>query len=272
MRLTKIALSVLEAARTETHATRFAPGAPSRRAEAELAEFITTSARRVHQRYGRLKRQQAEDFVDESAGYITQVLMQHFPRFYAALPKIQPGSDPAAAWILTCLANRYHTICRRRIAVQLVCDNRNEAGGEVHNPLDLLPGDGRRTACPSCTLDDREFASAPFGAADLNRVEAWRPLDAVVLMLLSGLYPKLPQDLWRQRLEACGVRGPFPTVELLDLPETRRRDEIARVLGIARNHLDKIWSVKRRWLAGLDLVSQLRDRPKEAGGAGRSAA
>jgi RNA polymerase sigma factor (sigma-70 family) len=99
----------------------------------------------------------------------------------------------------------------------------------------------------------------PFGPADLARVGRWEPADRVMLLSLSGLWPKVPGDTWRQWLAECGVGAPFPPAGFV---ETDSKSERYRVLcdalGLTRQALAQRVRRKKSLLEELDEVKWLR--------------
>ena len=57
-------------------------------------------------------------------------------------------------------------------------------------------------------VDGDDFWSSPLPPSDWRAIQGWRPIDAAVLLLLSGLHVKLPPAEWRALLSRCGVTHP----------------------------------------------------------------
>ena len=263
MRLTELALRLIDGVRPDAPAAaRDAADAAQR----ELSAFVTDAARRVHGRYNYLRPQAAADFVHDAPGHMTAVLIERFGSFYAAVNQANDNrsDDPAAGFLYTAVANHYVTVARRRVAVQPTPVGAAADDDGAVNPLDRLAGDGRRRgrADAMAALDADDFWSAPFPPADRRAIAAWRPIDAAVLLLLSGLHTKVSPADWRATLAQCGVTADVPSPAAADLPDAKRRDRLAVELGITRNGMDQIWSRKRGWLAELTFVARVRrDHP-----------
>jgi hypothetical protein len=264
MRYTTLALTLIDGVRPNAAAADRAAAADAQR---QLSAFVTDAARRVHQRYAYLRPQRADDFVREVPGHMTVVLLEKFAAFHAALADDAGRSDdPAAGFLYTAVSNHYVSLARRRTAVQLTDANRagEPCDGGTADPFDRMAADNRRPAPADAigSIDAADFWAAPLPAVDRRTIDRWRPLDAVVLLVLSGLHTKVAAADWRRWVAACGARGPVPSAATLALPDGSRRDGLARDLGITRNGLDQIWSRKRRWLAELTFVRRVRqDHP-----------
>ena len=255
MRYTRHALTLLAGASPSAGAAGRAAAAV---AQENLAGFVTDAARRVHHRYGYLRPQRAADFVAEAPAHMTVVLLERFADFHAAVADASRSDDPAAGFLYTAVVNLYVSTARRRTPAQLT-DAPPGGGGDGANPFDRMSTDNRRPGTPpEPSLDAADFWSAPLPPADRAVLDRWRPIDALVLLVLSGLHTKVDPGRWRAWLDHCGVDGPVPSPATLALPEAKRRDRLAVELKLTRNGLDQIWSRKRGRLADLQFVARLR--------------
>ncbi len=226
----------------------------------ELSAFVIDIARRVHARHNYLRTQPAQDFVQETPGYVAGVLLQHYAAFHARIANPDRSADPAGGFIFTTVQNHYLSLARKRVPVQLTggrAADGNSSAADSGDPFDRRSGVTRH-ANGAHAIDDLDLLTAPLPAADRATLDAWRPIDAVVLLVLSGLHGKVDAPTWNGWLDHCGVGGPIPSMAMLDLPEAKRRDRLAVDLSLTRNGLDQIWSRKRDRLADLEFVGRLR--------------
>ena len=255
MRYTQLALTLIDGVRAGAPA---AARAGAEAAQRDLSTFIADAARRVHGRYNYLRPQPAADFVNEAPGHMTAVLIERYPAFHAGLADDNRSDDPAAGFLYTAVANHYVTVARRRTAVQLTASADHDGDGA--SPFDRMADDNRRPAGTDAVaaIDVDDFWSSPLPDADWRVIQGWRPIDAAVLLLLSGLHVKLTADQWRSVLAGCGRAGPVPSATTSALSDAKRRDGLAADLGLTRNGMDQTWSRKRGWLAELQFVDRVR--------------
>jgi len=103
--------------------------------------------------------------------------------------------------------------------------------------------------------------SLPFVADDLLAVSQWRPLrDRIIMLVLSGLWCKVPERLWKEWVEAAELPWPFPPEAMLHLHEKEQRlAPLAEAMGLTRNHLCVIWNRRRKWLVELRCIRELAE-------------
>lgn len=198
----------------------------ARRAVAELAPRITGLARAVCARNGRLRLQDARDFVDGAAAHVW-VKLPKFERWYLTKlepeSKANPGADFFTAWCRRVLENHCRD-CGRRIARAI-----------VHQELKGAESCDRRHDVRS------EASNLQLSSEQIERVQRWDPVDGVIAFGLSGSWSLLPPTLGGRWLATLNMPGSFPA-ELLSTPRARRRELLATALRIRRNTLDKRWS------------------------------
>ncbi|HYT95054.1 MAG TPA: sigma factor [Gemmataceae bacterium] len=150
--------------------------------------------------------------------------------------------------------------CRRVLTNRLIDLIRRD---ERHRADQLHP-EGREDVSAGLDLRAFEVAAdleAPFSAADLARICAWKPADRLVLLSLGLLWRKVPAVTWWQTVAACGLRSPFPLAGFGE-GDTReeRGDVLAAALGWTRNRLSTRMSRGRHLLGDLDFVRDIQGK------------
>ena len=99
----------------------------------------------------------------------------------------------------------------------------------------------------------------PFSEEDLNRVSSWRPLrDRIIMLVLSGLWCKVPENTWKQWVLEVGWPWPFPPAAMLSLDNKQERLKVlAEVTELTDNHLCVIWKRRLEWLMKLRCIREL---------------
>ncbi len=191
--------------------------------------------RRIASRVGADAGQAGRDLRDEAISHVLR-----------RLHGFDPAAGPFAAWCRRVLTNRLIDLLRRAAARR----------------AEVLRPEGRED--PSAGLGLRAFEvaadlAAPFSAADVARVCAWKPFDRLVLLSLGLLWRKLPDPVWRQTVRACGLQPPFPPA---GFGEGDTRDERSRILAVALgwgpNRLAQRVSRGRRLLRALNFVQDMQ--------------
>ncbi len=202
-------------------------------ARRELVPVILRIALRVGAGAGQVGR----DLRDEAISHV----LSHLDRFTAT-------ERCFVVWCRRVLTNRLIDLLRRAAARRAVA----------------LSPEGREDPSAALGLRAREVAAdlaAPFSAADLARVCAWKPLDRLLLLSLGLLWRKVPDPVWQRTVRACGLQPPFPPAGFGD---GDTRDERGRVLaaglGWKPNRLAQRALRGRRLLRALDFVRQLQER------------
>jgi DNA-directed RNA polymerase specialized sigma24 family protein len=141
------------------------------------------------------------------------------------------------------------------------------AGGGDGIPDDfLLPADpsrrqARDRARRDPTLEALERAidrRDPFSAEDLQRLGFLDVQDRVVLLVIAGLWPKVPAGEWNCWVDVFGQEPPFPPVEFLHLEEPAARVRyLAPLLDMRPNTLQQQWCRNKEKLTNLKYIQDL---------------
>ena len=94
-------------------------------------------------------------------------------------------------------------------------------------------------------------AEGPLPPKDLAAVEMWDPVDGLILGVLSGLWPKIPQQTRDRWCREGLVGSPFPGDQIIAAPRTRQRLLLAEAVSRGRDTIDQ------RWKRGKDLLAAL---------------
>jgi hypothetical protein len=94
----------------------------------------------------------------------------------------------------------------------------------------------------------------PFPTGELRQMAGWNALDRVLLLCLTGLWLKLPQEVWRDWVARCGLTWPFPPKEFLCSDKPRLW--LAEALGMTTQQLYRRWHRKHHLLTE---IQSLRD-------------
>jgi hypothetical protein len=99
----------------------------------------------------------------------------------------------------------------------------------------------------------------PFSPHDLEEVRRWQPLrDRVLILVLAGLWRKVPSKEWRCWVETCGWPWPFPPETVCRCDEPRQRiTPLAQAVNMRANTLTQIWHRKKSWLKNLKCIQEL---------------
>lgn len=120
--------------------------------------------------------------------------------------------------------------------------------------LDSSDADRARRACEAAL--DRGI---PLSRNDLDRIAGWRVETRVLLMCLSGLWFRIPSDVWNDWLADCEVEPPFPPDDFLDLERTGERyATLAPALGVSVSTLTKRVERTKHLLLELDALDHDR--------------
>jgi RNA polymerase sigma factor (sigma-70 family) len=201
-------------------------------AMAALQPVIRGVARRVCAGH---RTQAARDFIDEAASYVWE--------------KMAGFSDERGFenWCFTMLRNLFIDRWRRRST-----ELKAIAAGVLEGRERLHRTDSATERMQIEQALDRE---EPLSEQDLSTIDSWLPEDRIVLLVLSGLWPKVLADRWNSYLQEVELAVPFPPHELLDMTDLKDRNEfLAQALGWKRNSLSQRWHRKRGQLLGLNYL------------------
>jgi len=195
-----------------------------------LGLLIEETAERVCRR--RMVRKQIRvDFVANSLAEIVAPRASHDEA--APRPRIaeyNPATGPLPAWLWTVLDNLLKDVLRaavRRATREqpIVCRD-----GEPDIAERVVDSTPHRAA-------DELDRMAPFADQDLEQIAAWPVLDRILVLVVFGLWRKIPTNAWRGWCSDAGLPNPFP-------PETqgeRKRGEwisfVAESLSASPNAL-----------------------------------
>jgi len=116
----------------------------------------------------------------------------------------------------------------------------------------------RQPAPATRDLDAGMDRNAPFCDRDLQEIEAWPVRDRLRVLVIAGLWRKVPEHLWVGWCEEEGLSQPFP--DEIGEPATTQ-DGIAWVaaeLGESLEAAKQHWYRKRKLLRNLEYVRELR--------------
>ena len=91
------------------------------------------------------------------------------------------------------------------------------------------------------TADDEPADAFELAGDEVGRVQAWDPLDAVILFCLTGQWDKVPADLWKGWLDRLGLTEPFPPRVYVEAPKTKKRAVLAEALNVSRDVIYQRW-------------------------------
>jgi DNA-directed RNA polymerase specialized sigma24 family protein len=179
-------------------------------------------------------RQPGRDLLDEAVSHV----LHRLDRFSVASGCFVP-------WCRRVLTNRLTDLVRR-------------AGVRR---AEVLHAEEREDPSADASLRAFEVAAdlaAPFSAADLARVCDWTQEDRVVLLSLGLLWRKVPAEVWRRTVTACGLEPPFPPPGFGEGDTREERGRVlARALGWTRNRVSQRLSRGRRLLRALEFVRDI---------------
>ncbi len=221
-------------------------------AAAPLLKVVQSLAKRVATKLG-LVLLDREQLAEDAASHV--FLMLCSCKFDPEKGRFVPwASEVAKNYITDELRRRRREIPRNQLM------STKDASDESFQPwvefLEALP----KIAVPDPS-DLISVFSLPFVADDLLAVSQWHPLrDRIIMLVLSGLWCKVPEWLWKEWVEAAELPSPFPPEAMLDLHEKEQRlGPLAEAMGLTRNHLCVIWNRRRKWLVQLRCIRELAE-------------
>jgi DNA-directed RNA polymerase specialized sigma24 family protein len=178
------------------------------------------------------------------------------PRRHAGpqLRAFNPDTGPLEAWLAVTLRNLWRSRLRRlRRLLPTVAIGEREASAPVNSPtpwghaIDLL--------------------GIPFPEGDLNVIRGWPSRDRVEALSMSGLYVKLPSDVWElflaeyEQTVRIVLPRPFPPLAVTAAADPRSRTRpLATALGIDKpNTLSVRWGRVKQRLEELIFIRHLRE-------------
>lgn len=213
------------------------------RAAEQLATIVGTIARR--QLMGVFKKD--ESLADDATQHVMMQLSKG---------KFHPEKGRFVAWAKQVVCNYLLDECRRRRRVKAVSQLRLEDRNEGFDVFELLGGES-----VAVMSEDPSIFCFPFCEEDLNRVSSWKPLrDRIVMLVLSGLWCKVPENTWKQWVRDAELSWPFPPAAMQNLDNKQDRlQPLAEVMGLVENHLCVIWNRRREWLVQLRCIRELAE-------------
>lgn len=207
----------------------------------EIAEQVQQVAERVAHNGTRTQR---DDFVADALTLLCGPREHSRPR----VELYDPTRGPFEGWLSATLGNLWVSKLRadgRRKTVPLHGEETDES---VPFPWELVHG----------------ILGPTFSPADRERVEGWQAGDRVILLVVSGLYLKAATADWERYLVAAEREFRVTLPRLFSLPVVAdespgdRHTGLAVALGIPTNTLSQRWRRKKKWLAELDCIRDLK--------------
>ncbi len=207
----------------------------------EIAEQVRQVAERVARNGTRTQR---ADFIADALALVCGPREKSRPR----VELYDPERGPFEAWLTVTLANMWVSKRRtdgRRKTVPL--DGR-EADESDQFPWALVEG----------------ILGPAFSPPDRERIEGWHPGDRVVLLAVSGLHVKSPDEDWERYVRAAEqvfrvpLPRPFPPPGPADESPADRHGRVAMALGLPTNTLSQRWRRKKHRLVELDCIRDLK--------------
>ncbi len=207
----------------------------------EIADVVRLVAERVARNGTRTQR---ADFVADALTLVCGPREKSRPR----IELYDPARGTFEAWLTCTLSNLW--VSKRR------ADGRRKT----------LPLDGREAdESEPFPWELVEHTLGPaFSSADRERVEGWNPGDRVILLAVSGLCLKSSDDDWERWLLAAEkvfrvtLPRPFPPPGAADESPADRHAGVAVTLNLPTNTLSQRWRRKKKLLAELDCIRDLR--------------
>jgi DNA-directed RNA polymerase specialized sigma24 family protein len=209
-----------------------------------LEPLIRDTARRACC-YRRPSNQLARDFVEDALAAIVAP-RPLAGRTTARIASYQPSGGPFSGWL-------WRTLDR------LLIDRIREAARRSKH--ELASAASRRAEAANYDVDPNELMGTdePFGDADLQRIESWRPLDRIRLLSAARLWTKVPVAFWEKWCAEADIECPFPPPHSEDEPLDHWLAVLADAMLQSRAALHQHWYRKRKLLADLDYVRELRE-------------
>lgn len=106
---------------------------------------------------------------------------------------------------------------------------------------------------------DSEFQKVPFSKSDIEQIETWQLDVRLVLLCLSGLWPKAPNDRWESWAVEAQVEMPFPQEGFAERETaTERQEWLAAALGLSPDAVTQTWYRNRKRFDDLKCIRELR--------------
>lgn len=185
-----------------------------------------------------------DDFLDNALSD----LLAPRPRSQPRILLYEASRGSLEGWLASTLRNLWCSARRRRVPT-----------------TSTLPAD---VPSPESRLDLEEPANAlglTFEEADLRRIEGWPPRVRVELLTMSGLFVKVPPDMWERFLNEWELERhqtlvrPFPPEKVFAAEDPAARTQpLAAALEMPANTLSQRWKRGKERLDELDFVKQLR--------------
>lgn len=210
-----------------------------------LSPLIEETAERVCRRR-MVAKQIRVDFVANS---LAEILAPRESRDNQSRPpriaEYNPATGPLPAWLWTVLDNLLKDVLR--------ATGRRAAREQPIVGRDGEPDIAERAAepTPHRASDDLD-RMAPFADQDVEQIAAWPVLDRILVLVVFGLWRKIPTDIWSGWCSDAGLPNPFPP----EPDSERERGElinlIAELLTASPNALQN--RLRRR-------LEKLKDEP-----------
>jgi DNA-directed RNA polymerase specialized sigma24 family protein len=230
-------------------------------AAADLLKIVQHLAKRIVIKLG-LALRDGEEVSDDAASHVLTMLCEC--RFNPERGRFVPwASRVAKNYITDELRRRQREMPESQVPISAELRRKLEEAGV--GLLDWLHIESEaRRGRPTIAPDAGALISIfhlPFIADDLQTISEWHPLrDRIIMLVLSGLWCKVPEPLWREWVEAAQLPWPFPPEEIIHLDDKQRRvAPLAEAMGLTRNHLCVIWNRRIGWLKNLRCIRELAE-------------
>lgn len=211
-----------------------------------IEPFVRRTALRVAHRRCRTLRQVTNDFVDDA---LAAMLAPRKARDGAPRPprvaEYRDLDGPFSGWLWTALD---HLLIDKLRAVTR--QSKHESAAFAARSPDRLGGNLFRTI---------RGEQESFSTRDLKLIGSWPVLDRIRLLSIGQLWSKVPADFWKDWCEQEGIEMPFPPPRGDDEPFEHWLAVLASETQQTAAALKQHWHRKRKLLADLDYVRELRD-------------
>lgn len=196
------------------------------------------------------------DFADEGINFV-----------WERIEKYRVAGGDFRDWVGTVLGNYWNSLHRKwKRTVPKDSDTAKElesladddgqpwrkgaADVEVHHAAQSLPTSRLNVANTS-----GEHTLLP--GSDLRVISGWLPIDGVLMGFETGLWRRIPPDLWNGWLDRLKISRWRLDDAIRNMKPPQRRELLAKLTGEKRNTLAKRWQRLKPAVAGLQCVATL---------------
>ena len=219
----------------EDHAAAIQSGKDQSAAEeamCALQPLVEQTAQRVC-RCRMVSKQIREDFVAGAAAFVWHGLeMGKDSVRRPPIASYDPSRGRFPAWLWTVLDRCLIDFLRSE------APRRNNCGRTITvEEGDSDPILNEPSPAPPDPADEMDRTSPFMSDSDIDRIKNWPILDRILVLVVLGLWRKIPRDLWCEWCKEAGFSAPFPQNEEEHLTRGEWINIIAELLSSTRNAL-----------------------------------